>query len=66
MEWVKAADLDAIGDLAAVEPEGDELPPGDRAELAGSDAGDDKVDWALSFRHILNKGAHPILRPRRT
>jgi len=63
VERVKPSDLHAVGDLAPIEAERDELPPCDGPELPSSNPSDEKVDWALSFIHVMNKGAHPNFSP---
>jgi hypothetical protein len=41
VERVQPPNPHAVGDLPAIQAEGDELSPGDRAELAGRNAGDE-------------------------
>jgi hypothetical protein len=53
----------SLVDRCRSQAETDELTASDRAELAGSDPGDDEVGWALLTVHMSVKGAHPKNSP---
>src|SRR4051812_9510200 len=63
VEWVQTSREDAFLDRSTIEAERNQLPPGDDPELPGGNPGDNYVNWALSFIHVMNKGAHPTSRP---